>query len=472
MTAEAPPITRRSLSRRRTSWARRWLRRSLWSLLALGVLGGIGLFIAYTLTSIPEPNGRALQQRSTIYYSDGKTVLDTFAEVNRQIVPINRVPKPVQYAFLAAEDRSFYRNNGISPKGIARSVWVGLKGGPQQGGSTITQQYVKNYFLTQDRTVTRKAKEILISIKIDKELPKDRILESYLNTIYFGRGADGIQTAAQAYFGTGVENLDVAQGAVLASVIRGPSLYDPGLGPEQLALVKERWVYVLDGMVDSGWLTASARASLTFRGPAHQDAHRGSGPGFVVKNGKPVMSKLKLTEATWGGLRLPDRHDDRQAGPGLGPRGGHGAHARRDLRGAAARRPRRRCPRRRRDQGALWRPEVRHGRVGLLQHRHPGRASGRVHLQGMDVDRRLGARPAPVDLVQCALAAVLHRVQERRGGGVARGCGRSGRQLRQPQLRGARHDPGDRTVGEHVLRPAQHRSDPEAHQGSGHEGRT
>ena len=195
-------------------------------------------------------------------------------------------------------------------------MWVGLKGGPQQGGSTITQQYVKNYFLTQDRTVTRKAKEILISIKIDKELPKDRILESYLNTIYFGRGADGIQTAAQAYFGTGVENLDVAQGAVLASVIRGPSLYDPGLGPEQLALVKERWVYVLDGMVDSGWLTASARASLTFPEVRPIRTRTGaSGPnGFVVEMVKAeLMSKLKLTEADIeaGGFRIVTTIDKR-----------------------------------------------------------------------------------------------------------------------------------------------------------------
>ena len=208
---------------------RRWLRRSLWTLFTLGLLGAIGLVIAYIVTPIPKPNEAALQQSSTIYYSDGKTVMDRFAEVNRSIVPIDRIPKEVQEAFLAAEDRSFYDNNGISPKGIARSIWVGLRGGPQQGGSTITQQYVKNYYLTQDRTLTRKFKEIMISVKIDGELSKDDILANYLNTIYFGRGASGIQTASQAYFGKSVNQLTVSEGALLASVIRGPSYYDPRL---------------------------------------------------------------------------------------------------------------------------------------------------------------------------------------------------------------------------------------------------
>ncbi len=295
---------------------RRWLRVTLWTLLTLGILTAAALIVAYVTTPIPKANERALQQNSIIYYSDGKTVLDRFATVNRQSVKLERVPEQVQKAFLAAEDRTFYQNSGISPRGIARSVWVGLRGGPQQGGSTITQQYVKNYYLTQERTLTRKFKEIMISIKIDKEVSKDQILEDYLNTIYFGRGADGIQTAAQAYFHTSVSNLDVAQGALLASVIRGPSLYDPSLGPEQTTLAKGRWEYVVDGMVEKGWLSQAERDKLKF--PKVYAAAKTTGlttpNGFVSEAVREELkNKLKLTdtEMALGGLRIVTTIDKR-----------------------------------------------------------------------------------------------------------------------------------------------------------------
>ncbi len=170
------------------------------------------------------------------------------------------MPKQVQEAHLAAEDRDFYQNSGISPSGIARAVWVGLHGGQTQGGSTITQQYVKNYFLTQDQTLTRKLKEIVISIKIAKQESKDTILVNYLNTIYYGRGAYGVETAARAYFGKDVSQLTVSQGALLASVIRGPSYYDPRLGPQEKANAESRWHYVINGMVTKGWLTKAEAA--------------------------------------------------------------------------------------------------------------------------------------------------------------------------------------------------------------------
>ena len=155
-------------------------------------------------------------QASIVYYSDGKSEMARLSEDggNRESVPLSEISEPMQHAIVAAEDRDFYQNSGISPSGIARAVWVAVKGGKAtQGGSTITQQYVKNYFLTQDRTLTRKAKEILISLKIDKQQSKDQILENYLNTIYYGRGAYGVETASRAYFGTSAKNLDVGQAA-------------------------------------------------------------------------------------------------------------------------------------------------------------------------------------------------------------------------------------------------------------------
>jgi membrane peptidoglycan carboxypeptidase len=233
--------------------------------LALFVIGVVGVVIAYNKLDIPQPNDIANRQVSIVYYSDGKTELDRIAvqDGNRESVPLSRVPKFVQDAHIAAEDRTFYVNNGISVAGILRAVKTTVTGEAQVGGSTITQQYVKNYFLTQDRTLSRKAKEILIAVKIDGQLSKAEILEKYLNTIYYGRGAYGIQSAAKAYFGKDVGKLTVPEGAVLASVINAPSLYDPANGERAQANLEKRFNYVLDGMVDEGWLTAAERANYT-----------------------------------------------------------------------------------------------------------------------------------------------------------------------------------------------------------------
>ena len=168
------------------------------------------------------------------------------------------------------------------------------------GGSTITQQYVKNFYLTQDQTVTRKLKEILISLKLDRQLSKDQILDNYLNTIYFGRGADGIQTASQAYFHVDASKLTVAQGALLASVIRGPSFYDPRLGAEQTKLAEGRWNYVMDGMVAKGWLTQAERDAQKFptTDPVRASASTSGTNGYIVDQVKKELpGKLQLTDA-------------------------------------------------------------------------------------------------------------------------------------------------------------------------------
>ncbi|MBD5832085.1 transglycosylase domain-containing protein [Janibacter melonis] len=311
--AEAKAARSRSgRSRRRPGGRRRrggWLRRIGLGVLALAVLGVIGIGIAYAMTDVPKPNERATQQASVLYYSDGKTVLDRVAQVNRESVDIDKIPRHVQEAFLAAEDRSFYENDGISPKGIGRAVWVTLRGGEQQGGSTITQQYVKNYYLTQDRTLSRKARELLISVKIDNELSKDEILRDYLNTIYFGRNADGIQTAARAYFGKDVSKLSISQGALLATVIRGPSLYDPRLGAEQRDLAESRWGYVMDGMLEEGWITQEERDAARFPKTRPIRAEQGASDdlGFITEEVRDELrTRLKLTDAqiSQGGFKI------------------------------------------------------------------------------------------------------------------------------------------------------------------------
>src|SRR3954454_24656452 len=201
-------------------------RQMLWGVLGAFVLMVLFVGIGYAVTSSPSPNSFATRQATQILYSNGKP-LARLGDTNRTNVALSQVPVDVQHAVLSAEDRNFESEPGISPTGIVRALVVDLKGGDVQGGSTITQQYVKNAYLTQERTFTRKFKEIFIAVKLGNTKPKNEILEDYLNTIYFGRGAYGIQAAAHAYFNKDVSQLDASQGALLASLVSNPSFYSP-----------------------------------------------------------------------------------------------------------------------------------------------------------------------------------------------------------------------------------------------------
>lgn len=284
--------------------------RTVLGFVALGLLGVVALVIIYLRTPIPQPQANAAKQVSIVYYSDGKTELGRFSTINREDVKLDKVPKQVRYEFLAAEDRDFYKNSGVSVSGTLRAAWSTLSGGQEQGGSTITQQYVKNYFLTQDRSAKRKVKEIMIALKIDRKYSKDQILQDYLNNIYFGRGAYGIQAASQAYFGVDVDKIDASQGAFLASVINAPGLYDPQYGAAAKARANARMTYVLDGMVKEGWMTQAQRAKAHM--PAFKKykptSQQVSGPnGYIVSAVRSELEKkLKLTpeDIDRGGLRI------------------------------------------------------------------------------------------------------------------------------------------------------------------------
>ncbi len=190
------------------------------------VLLGMGAFGAlYLYVDVPAANAMAERQSNVYKYSDG-TVLARTGKVNRQIIDLAEVPKEVQHAFVAAENKSFYKDQGVDLKGTTRALFNTVSGKGKQGGSTITQQYVKNYYLTQDPTVSRKLQELVISLKVDQKQSKDEILAGYINTAYYGRGASGIQAAAQAYYGVDAKDLNVSQGAYLASVLQAPSQYD------------------------------------------------------------------------------------------------------------------------------------------------------------------------------------------------------------------------------------------------------
>ncbi|MBB6546050.1 transglycosylase domain-containing protein [Nonomuraea rubra] len=217
------------------------------------------------MTPIPDTTQKqATAQGSVIYYRDGKSVLARQG-IDRRNVELARVPKHVRDAVIAAENRSFYEDAGVSLKGTGRAVWSTLTGQQLQGGSTITQQLVRNYYsgLSQERSVTRKFKEILIAMKVDQSKSKDWVLEQYLNTIYFGRGANGVQSAARAYFGKDVEDLTVSEGAYLAAVIQQPSRFADPKGSDLVA-ARERWQSVINAMAQTGALSAGQAAAERF----------------------------------------------------------------------------------------------------------------------------------------------------------------------------------------------------------------
>ncbi|MEV3931083.1 MULTISPECIES: transglycosylase domain-containing protein [unclassified Streptomyces] len=260
----------------------------------------MGAFAAlYVYVDVPEANAQAQKQSNVYKYSDGSVLARTGSGVNREIVDLDVVPKKVQHAFVAAENKSFYRDQGIDLKGTTRGVLNTLSGKGKQGGSTITQQYVKNYYLTQDQTVTRKLKELVISLKVDQRMEKDDILAGYINTVYYGRGASGIQAAAQAYYGVDAKDLDTAQGAYLASLLQAPSQYDwAQASPTGKKLVKERWAYTLDNMVDEGWLDKGERDKLTFPVPDSPKAASGldGQAGYLVEAANQEMKRQGITE--------------------------------------------------------------------------------------------------------------------------------------------------------------------------------
>ena len=249
----------------RVNW--RWVRRGLYVTAAVVLVLPIVTFaMAYLIVDVPKPGDIRTNQVSTILASDGSELGKIVPpEGNRVDVNLDQVPVHVRQAVIAAEDRKFYSNPGFSFTGFARAVKNNVYGGDTQGGSTITQQYVKNALVGSQRAglggLIRKAKELVIATKMSGEWSKDEVLQAYLNIIYFGRGAYGIAAASKAYFDKPVEQLTVSEGALLAALIQRPSTLDPAVDQPGATA---RWKWVLDGMVDIGALSPSDRAAQVF----------------------------------------------------------------------------------------------------------------------------------------------------------------------------------------------------------------
>ncbi len=284
---------------------RHWIRNTILiagGVIAVCIIAFIGIVF---LTPVPTPNELATSQATIVYWNDGTTELGRLGDSTRRSVTLKDIPEQTQKAVLAAEDRTFYEHGGISPLGIGRAVINNLTGGSMQGGSTITQQYAKNAFLTQERAISRKLKEAILAFKLETVVSKDKILEDYLNTIYFGRGAYGIDAAARAYFNVPASELTLAQSAMLASIIKSPG----GLAPEEnLSGLQARWTYVLDAMVQQGWISQAEASDATFPEITKLKATNrlGGQTGYLLNAVTDQMRTIGFTDAEIqsGGLRI------------------------------------------------------------------------------------------------------------------------------------------------------------------------
>lgn len=253
----APQHRRRRRKRRPPLW-RRW-----WLLSSVGLALGMATVIAIFFARIELPEALPALESSKVLAADGQLIGLLHAEEDRTIVPLGSISKSLQQAVVATEDRDFYEHPGISTRGILRAAFSNVRSGRfAQGGSTITQQYVRNAFASvgKERTIFRKIREAAVSVKLERRFSKDKILELYLNTVYFGRGAYGAEAAARAYFSKPAKDLTSSEAAYLAGVIRSPERYQPESDPAVPGRIRD---LVVKDMIDAGYLEKAEAEQVT-----------------------------------------------------------------------------------------------------------------------------------------------------------------------------------------------------------------
>jgi penicillin-binding protein 1A len=293
-------------------WAR-WPAAAALVLLLLGIAG-----FAYVYSSVELPEEPPVLESSVILDAEGEEIAVLQKDGLRVPVELDEVAPVAVEALIAAEDRRFYDHGGVDPLGMVRAVVSNLRGGTQ-GGSTITQQLVKNSYLDSERTLTRKVKEAVLSMKLEREADKDEILERYLNTVYFGRGTYGIESAARIYFDTTAADLTLPQAALLVGLLRAPETADP-VGNEQEA--RRRRQTVLDAMAETGAITERRARRVGNRQlgaqpePSSVTLSAGVAPHFVEWIRAEAIEKFGAETVYGGGLRITttlDLDDQRAA---------------------------------------------------------------------------------------------------------------------------------------------------------------
>ena len=261
------------------------------------IIAGLGTFlVAYAALTVPQADQVALAQTTTVYYSDGTTEMGRMSQVNRKIIDASTLPDYVAHAVVASEDRTFYTNSGVDLKGIGRALVNNIRGGARQGASTLTQQYVERYYVGETTGYVGKAKEAILALKINREQSKDQIIGNYLNTIYFGRGAYGIEAASQAYFGHEAKDLTLSEAAMIAGIIPAPSAWDPAVDEEK---ARSRWTRVINLMVEDGWISQADANAAEF--PKTIDPDTLGGPTMEGPTGY-LMEQIRTELAQEGGF--------------------------------------------------------------------------------------------------------------------------------------------------------------------------
>ena len=281
----------------------------LLSLVAITGLAGVG----FVLARVPLPEEDIPVETTFLFDADGEKLAELSGGENRTSVSLEEISPHLVDAVLAAEDRDFFRHGGVDFGAIARAAFSDLRGNKLQGGSTITQQYVKLAYVGNERTIIRKLKEATLAVKLERKLSKEQILERYLNLIYFGRGAHGIEAAAAAYFGTTAAELDVAQSAYLAGLIRAPEAADATNDPAE---ADRRRDTVLTALEQQGHISASDRDALAAipvaayvrpRGEVVEDKIIGGDAGtqyFVEHVRRQLAARFGDARVNGGGLRV------------------------------------------------------------------------------------------------------------------------------------------------------------------------
>ncbi len=300
---------RREKSRARKIWGRIAITTLILFLIA-GITATSAFIYLYSTTRLPDPNSDFTTNTTFIYYNDGQEQLGSLAVQNRVTLDYAQMPQIVKDAVVAAENETFFTDPGFSVPGMARGLFTILTGGDVQGGSTITQQYIKILYLDSERTVTRKIRELILAMKMGREVSKEKILEGYLNTIYFGRGAYGIEAASKSYFLKSAAELSLPEAATLAAILNNPAGLNPSAGDESRQRLLGRYQYVLSQMLKNGYITQAEHDAAYPALPEFPEvplSDRYGGPkGFLVAAVEEEMASLGFSESEiqGGGLKI------------------------------------------------------------------------------------------------------------------------------------------------------------------------
>jgi penicillin-binding protein 1A len=285
-------------------WHRhRWLRWLTGTAFALVAIAFVAFNVLWFTVELPEEPPRP--QSSLILSADGEELAAIAPEGLRFDVSLEEIAPVAVRAVLSAEDRRFYEHGGIDPVGVGRAVWRNLRGS-RQGGSTITQQLVKNDYLTSERSLWRKVREGILAVKLDRTADKDEILERYLNTVYFGRNAYGIEAAARAYFDIGAAELDAGQAALLAGLIRAPEAADPDDAPEVATRRRDSVLAAMarDEVITRAEAEAAAAAPIAAVPAVRAEIEAKAAPHFVELVREQAIAAVGESRANAAGLRI------------------------------------------------------------------------------------------------------------------------------------------------------------------------